>query len=176
MNWLFIGIVHLLIITAILIYGATRGKLNRSMFFIALAHMPFIILNLAAPIRGLLDPAYAGYKFGILEIPPGFGVTLVAGTVIWGSVYVAYVALAGKLRSNIWFAMFLDMLILGLISIPVLVEGISNPAEFRLELGEYFQVSGWIVTIILSAILVLPMLYSLKQYFQLFRERKVINS
>jgi len=176
MNWLLIGVVHLAIIAAILVYGATRAKFNRSMLLIALAHVPFIILNLVAPIRGFLDPGYAGYRFGILEIPPGFGVTLVAGTVIWGSVFIAYSALSGKLRQNIWFAIILDFLILGLISIPVLAEGIMNPADFRLELGEYFQVSGWIVLVILSAILMLPLVYTLTQYIRLFREQKVLSS
>ena len=66
----------------IFLFYAIRRRWTRLGLLIGIANMVLVSLNVVAPFRGLLDPRYVGYNFFLISIPPGFGVTLVAGSML----------------------------------------------------------------------------------------------
>ena len=64
MNWLYIGLPLLLIYFGWFGYLLFKRKYHRSSLIFGLAHIPYLLINLVAPFRGILDQDYAGYSIG----------------------------------------------------------------------------------------------------------------
>lgn len=98
-NWLYVagGISSVLLIVWII--AAVRARPDATALIVSMAHLVIAGLNSAAPLRGVLDPAYAGYGFGMAAAGQGLNVSLVAGAVFIAAVVGAFTALR-----RIWLA------------------------------------------------------------------------
>ena len=142
MNWLYIGLplagFYVIWITILLL----KKNYTKELMFFALAHLPYLFLNVVAPFRGIFDADYAGYNFGWLSIPQGIFVTIVAGGMAIGSFIVVTKALTNNMNGWWKFAFGLDAFLAISIALPVFLDAVMNYDSFRLELGEYLQISG----------------------------------
>lgn len=161
MNWLIIGIPLALFYVGWYIYLILKKQYNRDLLIIALAHAPYLLLNVVAPFRGPIDPAYNGYHAGLIHVPPGIFVTMVAGGMAIASFIIATKCLLNKMDRYWIFAVMLDLLLSVFIALPMLYDILTDLNGFRLELGEYLQVQGIFVALIFFLLLVFPTLYSL---------------
>jgi hypothetical protein len=160
MNWLFVGLPlagFYIVWFGYLIY---KRNYTRQLLLFALAHLPYLFLNVVAPFRGIFDSEYAGYNIGLLSVPQGILVPLVVGTIVVLSFIITTKSLKGKMEKWWTVALIFDLSLLITIAFPVLVDILSNISEFRLELGEYLQVSGWFVALIIFVLLPGPTLYA----------------
>lgn len=160
MNWLIVGLPLAAFYIIWFAYLIFKRNYDKQMLFFALAHLPYLFLNVVAPFRGILDADYAGYNIGLLSIPQGILVPLVVGPIVVLSFIIATKALQRKMEKWWKTALLLNLALLITIALPVLVEIIVNSGEYRIELGEYLQVSGPFVALFIFMILPGPTLYA----------------
>ena len=70
-NWLHVGLAAGGVYALVFAAFAARRQWTWLAMGVALANFAFVLLHLVAPFRGLLDPGYAGYRAGMLQIAPG---------------------------------------------------------------------------------------------------------
>jgi len=63
-NWLYVGIVAASAYLAVAVWCASKRQWTWAAMGVALANFAFVLLNLAAPFRGVLDPEYRGTTSG----------------------------------------------------------------------------------------------------------------
>ena len=160
MNWLIIGLPLAVFYLTWFGYLIYKNKPQKSLVVFALAHSPYLILNLVAPFRGIMDANYAGYSMGLIQLPPGIWVTIVVGAIVVMSFLVMTKALQNKMAKWWIVTVIFDLLILIAIAGPVLLDTLTNMEDYRLELGEYLQLSGWVVALFIISIIPGPMLYA----------------
>jgi hypothetical protein len=134
-NWLYVALAAFAVYAAILGYFIAKRRWTLAGLGVAAANMMFVLVNLVAPFRGLMDPDYAGYSLGLLHAEPGIMVTLIAGSIV-------------------------DLALLGLIGIPMLLEALSAPSEFSIQLGEYLAIPGLVAVGIAALLLMAPLVGS----------------
>lgn len=159
-NWLHIALAAGLIYTGVFVYFAAKWRWTWAAMGVALANFMYVLLNLAAPFRGLLDSGYAGYKVGLVQIAPGPLVTVVTGGIVIAALAAACIALLNRPGRGMAFVALFDSLLLLIIGLPVMMDGIMAPDEFRIELGEYLQIPGLVAVLLGGALLCLPLLFS----------------
>lgn len=159
-NWLYVGLAALAVYGAIFGFHVSRGAWTRSGLFVGIANMAFVILNLVAPFRGVLDPNYAGYRMGLLEVAPGIWVTLISGLIVAGALAAACVAVRNFEGRPLLVLIAVDLALLILIGLPEAFAAISNPEAFAIHLGEYLQINGWVAASVVTLIFAAPLTYS----------------
>lgn len=161
MNWLLIGLPlagFYLVWFGFLLY---KRKYNKPLLYFALAQLPYLLLNVVAPFRGAFDAEYAGYTMGWIQLPKGMIVPLVVGAIVISCFLLATKALSNKMNMKWWgFAFVVNLLLSIFAAFPVFLDVITNLSDFRLELGEYLQISGVWVALVIFLILVLPTFYA----------------
>lgn len=160
MNWLIVGLPLAGFYIIWFGYLIVKRNYTKQMLFFALAHLPYLFLNVVAPFRGILDPEYAGYNIGLLSIPQGILVPLVVGTIVVLSFIIATKSLKGKMVKWWSIAFVFNLALFITIALPVLKEIILNSGEYRIQLGEYLEVSGPFVALFIFMILPGPTLYA----------------
>jgi len=151
-NWLYVGLSAFVVYLAIFGYFLSKKKWTRAGIGVALANLLMVMLNLVAPFRGVLDPHYAGYNIGLIHIEPGAWVTVVSGLIVVCALASACIAVLNLRGRAMVFVAVVDSMLLLLIGLPILIEGLANSADFRIELGEYLFIPG-IVAVLVSAML-----------------------
>ena len=118
-------------------------------------------LNSAAPVRGLLDPNYAGYSFGLAHSDKGIGVTLVAGTIWLACVASAFIAVTRRGGSALWFVAATCAAMLVVIGWPTVSAAVADPSSNSIELGEYLTIPGLVGSALLIVLVVVPFVIGL---------------
>lgn len=118
-------------------------------------------LNSAAPFRGVLDPDYVGYSFGLASARPGFAVTLVAGAIFLASAASALIAVGRSAGRLLWFVGATCAALCVVIGLPTLLQAIRDPAGNAIELGEYLAIPGWAGSLILILLVAVPFVVGL---------------
>lgn len=160
MNWLYVALP--LLAFYVFWFGRLlfKKRYDRTSLLFALAHIPYLLVNLAAPFRGAFDPGYAGYSIGWLSIPKGFGVTLVTGFIVLSCLLLATRALQNRMRGLWTFAFLFDLFLAIAIALPLLLDIFSDPAGNTIELGEYLTINGIVVGVILFGLFSGPTFYA----------------
>lgn len=115
-------------------------------------------LNSAAPFRGLIDPAYMGYVFGLLSADRGTSVTLYAGPIFVAATASALIA-ASRTRGPALLIVAATCAALGIIlGVPALTTLFDDPAANNIQFGEYLTIPGLLSTILLVTVLTVPFL------------------
>ncbi len=155
-NWLKLGYFMWAATWGIFSYYAFRKRWTWLGLLIGIANMVLVSLNVVAPFRGVLDPRYAGYNFFLISIPPGFGVTLVAGSMLLLSLYCAIVAVDDrKGRPMLLLAAWNGVMAL-LVGFPLMYELFTDHASFDIRLGEYVTIPWFFAFPIMLGLMVVP--------------------
>jgi len=128
---------------------------------VALANFAFVLLHLMAPFRGLLDPGYAGYKAGMLDIAPGPWVTVVTGSIVAAALAAACLALLARPGRGMAVIAVVDTVLLLAIGLPELLVGLAAPGAYRIALGEYLVIPGVAAAVASGALFCLPLVLSI---------------
>lgn len=130
-------------------------------FIAALANLVIVVLNGAAPIRGLVDPNYVGYGFGFLTAGQGIEVTLIAGALVIASTLSAWIAIrnrAGPAMLVVAATSAFHLVNVGF----SLIDGIrAKPEDVTVQFGEYLTVPHTVAIPALVAFLILPFLLAI---------------
>ena len=162
MNWLHVSLGALAVYLGVLVYFYRTGSPTRAGIGVALANFLFVLLNLAAPFRGVIDSGYAGYRVGLFDVDPGFMVTLVSGGIVVAALAAACLALRNVRGPGALFVLVVDAALLVLIGLPETISALSNPGDYRIELGEYLQIPGLVAAVIVVALFTVPLLLSVR--------------
>lgn len=134
----------LLAITALLFlaWGVALGRrpAGPTAIFVSLAFLLTACKSAAAPFRGLLDPAYVGYGFGLLQADKGWSVTLAAGSVVVFGAAAAFAALRPERRGATLLAGAVGLAFLALqlpVFLPLLL---ASPHVIVMQFGQYLTV------------------------------------
>lgn len=160
MNWLFVGIPLAGLYLLWFAYLLIRRRYDSALLLYALAHLHYLFVNVVAPFRGAIDPGYAGYNFGWLHIPAGPLVPLIVGSIVILSLITASRALLNRMQGWWKLAFGLDLFLSVMIALPVLLDVLGNMSDYRLELGEYLQISGVFVALLILLLFTGPTLYA----------------
>jgi len=94
----------------------------------------------AAPFRGLLDPDYVGFGFGLVQAGRGSSVTLVAGSVMLAAAAAAFLALRRDAPLAAGFTGAVGLAFLAALG-PVLLPLIASEAgSVRMQFGQYVTI------------------------------------
>jgi len=159
-NWLVVGLAAFLGYLGVFTFFAAKRRWTKAALAVAAANFIYVILNLVAPFRGILDPHYVGYRFGNISIPPGFPVTLFSGAIVVAALASACIAVMNLRGRPMLFVAVVDALLLFLIAGPEMIQGLKAPGQYRIEFGEYLQIPGLIAFTICAAVLCVPIAYS----------------
>jgi hypothetical protein len=164
-NWLYVagGISSVLLIAWII--AAFRARPGAVALLVGLAHLVVAGLNSAAPLRGVLDPAYVGYGFGMATASHGPGVSLVAGAVFIAAVVGAFTALR-----RIWLAYLITAITsLGFLTVlgwPWLAD-LLDGFHTSFQIGEGLIIPGFVAKGAFAIIILTP--FALGAVRSLFR-------
>ena len=133
-----------------------RRAWSPASLYVGLGCLMIALLHMVAPFRGSLDPHYVGYSFGLIGLPRGPLVALVAGAVYLLATSAAYVAV----RNRRGPAMMLVAAISGIALVSLggsIVKGaLGYGPAFRIELGEYLQLAPAAAIPLALLVIVLP--------------------
>ena len=155
LTWMHLG--GLLGVTALLtfIFFARHASRCVSALAVGIANMAVVLLHTVAPVRGLLDPAYRGYSFGLVRIEQGPAVTLVAGTVF----ALALVSACLAVRRQAGTAMLVVASVNALIFLNMATSLILNAMRgrgFQWQFGEFLTIPSAVGFVLTLCVLVLP--------------------
>ena len=115
-------------------------------------------LNSAAPFRGLIDPDYMGYVFGLVSAERGLAVTLVAGSIFVAASASALIAAGRRSGPALWLVAATCAALAVILGVPTLVGAFSDPSANMIQFGEYLTIPGLVGTIVLLLALLVPFL------------------
>lgn len=157
MNWFIVAaIVAALYLGAFIICVAKR-QWTVSGLLAGLVQLPLAGLVSVAPVRGWADPDYVGFVFGLLHVPAGPLVTLVAGAILIAATYSACVAVLGLRGKPMLVMATFDALIVVNIVASLVHSYMYKPQSLRLELGEYLQLGPTGALLVQIGLLGLPL-------------------
>ncbi len=167
LNWWNLGLSAGAVYVAILGVFVAQRQWTWAAMGVAGANFLFVLLHLMAPFRGVLDPAYAGYQAGMLQVAPGPLVTLVSGSIVAAALASACLALRARPGRGMIFIAIVDTVLLLTIGLPELISGLTEPTAYRIELGESFQLPGaaavWAGGLLFCLPLVLSIVWSARR-------------
>jgi hypothetical protein len=155
-NWLNWGYVMWALTWGIFLFYAIRRRWTRLGLLIGIANMLLVSLNVVAPFRGALDPRYVGYNFFLISIPPGFGVTVAAGSILLLSLYCAVVAVDDRKGRPMLLLAGWNGVIALLVGLPLLYELLTDPGSFAIYLGEYVTIPSYLAFPVMLVLMVVP--------------------
>lgn len=161
-NWLHVGLGAGAIYLALFVWFAIKRQWTWAAMGVALTNFFYVLLNLAAPFRGVLDPAYRGYNIGLYSVDPGPMVTLVSGTILAAALASACFALLNRPGWRMMFIAVVDSLLLLTIGLVEVIDGLGSPGDYKIELGEYLQIPGLVAVGIIGIIFFVPLVLSIK--------------
>lgn len=160
-NWLYVGFAACLVYLGVAAVFAAKWRWTWAAMGVAVANFLFVLLDLAAPFRGLLDPEYRGYNAGWLHIAPGPMVTLVSGSIVAAALASACIAMLNRPGRSMAFIACVDTMLLVIFGLPEFFGGLMAPDKFKIELGEYLQIPGLVAVLIIGSLFCLPLVASI---------------
>jgi hypothetical protein len=156
MNWLYFALAVFALAMVAWLAPLRRGNWVWPGLVAGLGCLVTAGLNSAAPVRGLLDPNYAGYSFGLAHAGKGLEVTLVAGAIWLACIASALIAASRTRGGALWLVSATCAALLVIIGWPTLSGALRDPASNSIELGEYLRIPGLLGSAILLALVVAP--------------------
>jgi hypothetical protein len=156
MNWLYFALGVFALALAAWLVALRRGNWAWPGLVAGLGCLVTAGLNSAAPVRGLLDPNYAGYAFGLAHAGKGIEVTIVAGAIWLACVASALIAASRTRGTALWLVTATCAGLLVVIGWPTVSGALADPGSNAIELGEYLRIPGIAGSAILLVLVVAP--------------------
>src|SRR5262249_1286870 len=138
--WPYVAVATGAVVALPFLYFLIRRSWSWTALLVALANLMVVIINGAAPIRGLLDPNYVGYGFGFLTASKGIAVTLVAGGLVLASALACWIAIRNRPGQAMLIAAAVCAFHVVNIGFPLLDAMRADPAAITIQFGEYLTV------------------------------------
>lgn len=154
--WFQIGVVVNVACWAVFFYLLTRRRWNVAALAVGVFHMLFAAINSVAPVRSLLDPAYAGYGIGVFQFE-GRAVAAPAALVFGWALASAWVAVGYGRGRRMRLVMIGDLFFAAALAVGF---AFGDSRDWRFQLGEHFTADGAAGLLIILCLLTLPFLAS----------------
>lgn len=156
MRWDYFAGVIIAILLVIWLGQIRKRQWSWTGLYVSVGCLVCAALNAAAPFRGIIDPNYVGYSFGWLRADAGYMVPLVVGPVFAASAISAILAVGRSSGPTLWFVALTCAVLTVAVGIPTSIDVLTDPASFRIELGEYVTIPGYIASAIILSLILLP--------------------
>jgi hypothetical protein len=156
MNWAVFALCVSAVLVAIWLWLVFRRNWSLPGLYASLGCLIAACFNAAAPVRGVADPNYVGYQFGLVGSEKGLGVTLVAGLIFLSSALSALLAASRRTGRELWVVALTSAAMFVIIGVPTLQQGVKDPAANAIQFGEYLTIPGMAGTAILLLLLTMP--------------------
>jgi hypothetical protein len=133
-----------------------RARRSWASIYVSLGFLILAGMNSAAPVRGLVDPDYVGYGFGLLRADKGISVTLVAGAVFVASVACLIIAANNRPGRRMWLVAGVSLAFLAVMGWPWLQGVVADPSKNAIQFGEYQTIPGAVASVLVGLLLVGP--------------------
>ncbi len=153
--WAVWGLAASAILLAFWLVAAGRAKAGAAAILVGLAHLGVAAFHAAAPIRGLIDPNYAGYEFGVLRAEGGWAVTATAGAVLIIALVGAFNALGRDRRARIRTAAASTLFLVNLGG-AWLYNALAGLRGNAIQFGDALTIPGEIGTLLIFALFIAP--------------------
>ncbi|GAB4540671.1 MAG: hypothetical protein Tsb0010_18440 [Parvularculaceae bacterium] len=155
-NWLYFGYGVWAVVWAIFLYFLFQRRWTPPALVFGVANMALVMLTAVAPFRGALDPDYAGFSFLFVRVPPGLGVTAVAGAMALLSLISAIIAVDNRPGRHMYLITAWNGFAAIAMGAPLLSGLATDPTSFAIHLGEYVSIPWHISFAILLGLIVAP--------------------
>jgi hypothetical protein len=156
MNWVYLLATFMSLLLLAWVYFTISAPRTWHSVYVSFGLLLLAGVNSVAPIRGVIDPAYLGYHFGLLHAQRGLLVTAMSGTVFLLAAAAAFVAARNRPGSSMWLVAVSCMIFAVINGIPWLEALLSDPAMNQIQFGEYVTIPGWVASAILGLLFVVP--------------------
>lgn len=160
MNWAYFGLAVSAVLFTLWTIAAFRARPRWQAIVVGLAMLLIAGMNGAAPVRGLVDPDYVGFHYGLFSAEKGIAVTFVAGGVFLLAATGAFAALRRSRRAKAVVA-GVCLLFLGAVGAPWLSGALSDIESNTIQFGEYLTIPGVLSTALLFVLIILPFVIGL---------------
>jgi hypothetical protein len=143
------------------LYFLIKRRWSRIALVAAIPNLVIATMNGAAPIRGLVDPNYVGFGFGLLSADKGLAVTIAAGSLVLASALAAALAIRNRPGPSMLVVAAVSAFHLVNIGFPLLDAVLSDPSQMTIQFGEYLTVPHTVAIPAIIALLILPFLLAL---------------
>ena len=156
MNWALFAFGASTVLVLGWLWTIFRARRSWASVYVSLGFLLLAAMNSAAPVRGLVDPNYVGYGFGLLRADKGISVTLLAGGVFVASVAGMIVAGSNRPGPRMWLVAAVSVVFLAVMGWPWLQGVVSDPSKNAIQFGEYLTVPGAVASVLIGLLLVGP--------------------
>ena len=151
MTWGTFGLVGIATLFVLVFVVARRGW-SPIGFVVATSNWLVASFHVVAPFRGLMDPSYVGYSFGLLSAERGWKVTALAGSVLIGGALSAAIAARNSRGPIMAVVAMFNGAVLIVFGLPLIQSALTDPSRHVMQFGEFLTVPPMIalpVTLIL---------------------------
>ncbi len=161
MNWGLFALAVSAVLAASWIYLLTKRNWRWPGLVTSVGCLLVATFNSAAPFRGLIDPNYVGYGFGLLRADKGIEVTLLAGPLLLFGTLAALLAVSKTSGAALWLVAAFCATLLIILGIPAVDGILTDPEANAIQFGEFLTIPGLLATTIYMLLLVVPFVVGL---------------
>ncbi len=158
MNWALFAFGASTVLLLCWIWTLRKAPRSSASVYVSLGFLILAGMNSAAPVRGLIDPDYVGYGFGLLHADRGLPVTLMAGGVFLASVACLIIAANNQPGPRMWLVAGVSLAFLAVMGWPWLQGVLADPSKNAVQFGEYLTIPGALASVLVGLLLVGPFL------------------
>jgi hypothetical protein len=149
-RWLWIALVSNTIYWTLFALLLKRKQWTKSGLLVGIVHLLVAGIFSVAPFRSALDPAYPGFRFGLLHFE-GTATVLPAATLLISALTCSFLAITKGSGKVMWFIACFDFLLAANQAISILI----SPADWTIQFGEHATITGFAGAAIMLALFAL---------------------
>ena len=155
-DWMVLGGTLLGASLALFFWSVGKRRWSASALAVGILNLLIAALNTSAPFRGLLDPGYRGYRFGLVTAEHGLLVTLAAGLVLVAAAASATIAVGNRRGPAMLWVALVDAALLANFAGDFALSARSG-AGFEIQLGEYLTIPSGIGLLVMIVVFLVPL-------------------
>ena len=157
MNWGTFGVIGIATLFVLVFVIARRGWSPIGLV-VATSNWLVASLHVVAPFRGLMDPSYVGYSFGLLSAESGWRVTALAGSVLIGGALSAGIAARNSRGPIMAVVAIFNGVVLVVFGLPLIRRALTDPSRYVMQFGEFLTVPPMIALPVTLSLVLVPAL------------------
>jgi len=136
--WLWIALVSNTIYWTVFFLLLRWRQWSKTGLVVGIVHLLVAALFSVAPIRSAFDPAYPGFRFGLLHFE-GTATVLPAAALLVSGLTCAYLSVTRRSGKSLWFIAAFDFFLAANQAISILL----SPSDWTMQLGEHLTITGF---------------------------------
>ena len=155
MSWGTFGLAGIAVLFVLVFVVARRGW-NPIALVVAASNSLVASVHFVAPFRGVLDPNYVGYTFGLVSADRGYKVAALAGFFLVGGLVSATLAARQVRGPAAAVVAVFNGVVLIVFGLPLIQGALTNPSRYVMQFGEYLTVPAEIALPLTLLIVLMP--------------------